>query len=448
MDGFVAQAESGRKGCLDPTDPGVHELRQSRRDGLPHRRATSRTTGPTRSDFVLQDHMFEPDASWSLPAHLFLVSEWSACCTQHDNPASCVERDPRAAGTSWRARRTGRRISTARQATRRSTPGPTSPTCSTSTHVSVGLLRRQRHRARLRERRERSTCAPVAAERRTRRASGTRCRTSTPSRPTTSSATSKTSATSTPRRRHGHAARGVVGRAVGRGQRASAGAGQLRAELRDQPRQRGDAQPRLELDRDLPRVGRLGRLLRPRRAADRRRERLRPARARPSSSARTPSSGYIDHQTLSFDAYDKFIEDDFLGGQRLDPAHRRPTRPATRRPRGREDPRRPRRTTSTSRRRRAHPYVLPVHPKTTLTTTPASSSGPTPSTSATPTPGQRLGPIIDCMNINGVTVPAGATAKELRRLFAQLPAAQQRSVLAACSSLLPPALRQKLQTNG
>ena len=29
--------------------------------------------------------------------------------------------------------------------------------------------------------------------------------------------------------------------------------------------------------------------------------------------------GLIDHQTLSFDAYNKFIEDDFLGGQRLDP---------------------------------------------------------------------------------------------------------------------------------
>ncbi len=29
--------------------------------------------------------------------------------------------------------------------------------------------------------------------------------------------------------------------------------------------------------------------------------------------------GYIDHQTLSFDAYLKFIEDDFMGGQRLDP---------------------------------------------------------------------------------------------------------------------------------
>jgi phospholipase C len=30
-------------------------------------------------------------------------------------------------------------------------------------------------------------------------------------------------------------------------------------------------------------------------------------------------TGYVDHQVLSFDAYLKFIEDDFLGGQRLDP---------------------------------------------------------------------------------------------------------------------------------
>jgi hypothetical protein len=29
--------------------------------------------------------------------------------------------------------------------------------------------------------------------------------------------------------------------------------------------------------------------------------------------------GYIDHQTLSFDAYLKFIEDDFLSSQRLNP---------------------------------------------------------------------------------------------------------------------------------
>ncbi len=31
-------------------------------------------------------------------------------------------------------------------------------------------------------------------------------------------------------------------------------------------------------------------------------------------------SGFVDHQTLSFDAYAKFIEDDFLHGERLDPA--------------------------------------------------------------------------------------------------------------------------------
>jgi len=29
--------------------------------------------------------------------------------------------------------------------------------------------------------------------------------------------------------------------------------------------------------------------------------------------------GFIDHQVLSHDSYNKFIEDDFLGGQRLDP---------------------------------------------------------------------------------------------------------------------------------
>jgi phospholipase C len=34
--------------------------------------------------------MFEPNASWSLPEHLFQISEWSALCTQHDNPASCT----------------------------------------------------------------------------------------------------------------------------------------------------------------------------------------------------------------------------------------------------------------------------------------------------------------------------------------------------------------------
>ena len=37
-------------------------------------------------NFVLQDHLFEPNASWSLPAHLFMMSEWSARCNQPGNP--------------------------------------------------------------------------------------------------------------------------------------------------------------------------------------------------------------------------------------------------------------------------------------------------------------------------------------------------------------------------
>ena len=39
--------------------------------------------------FVLQDHMFQPDSSWSLPSHLFLVSGWSALCSKKGDPMSC-----------------------------------------------------------------------------------------------------------------------------------------------------------------------------------------------------------------------------------------------------------------------------------------------------------------------------------------------------------------------
>ena len=85
--------------------------------------------------------------------------------------------------------------------------------------------------------------------------------------------------------------------------------------------------------------------------------------------------GYVDHQTLSFDAYDKFIEDDFLGGQRLDPATD-----------GRPDPRPDVREDAKvlgnliedfdfSQSPRP-PVVLPVHPTTTLTGTPAPSQLP------------------------------------------------------------------------
>jgi phospholipase C len=89
MDGFIGQAESGRKGCLDPTDPACTNAATPDVMGY-HTENDIPNYWTYAKDFVLQDHMFEPNASWSLPSHLFLVSEWSAYCTLVDNPSSCV----------------------------------------------------------------------------------------------------------------------------------------------------------------------------------------------------------------------------------------------------------------------------------------------------------------------------------------------------------------------
>src|SRR5262245_20457517 len=40
--------------------------------------------------FVLQDGMFAPTDGWTLPAHLFLVSGWSADCEDVSDPMSCI----------------------------------------------------------------------------------------------------------------------------------------------------------------------------------------------------------------------------------------------------------------------------------------------------------------------------------------------------------------------
>ena len=40
--------------------------------------------------FVLQDRMFAPTDGWTLPAHLFLVSGWSAYCYDPADPMSCI----------------------------------------------------------------------------------------------------------------------------------------------------------------------------------------------------------------------------------------------------------------------------------------------------------------------------------------------------------------------
>jgi phospholipase C len=92
MNGFVQQAEAGRqlfcrrhinspRCSLSPRKPdvmGYHDWHE-----IPNYWTYAR-------HFVLQDHMFQADASWSLPGHLYLVSAWSAKCSVRGDPMSCV----------------------------------------------------------------------------------------------------------------------------------------------------------------------------------------------------------------------------------------------------------------------------------------------------------------------------------------------------------------------
>ena len=88
MDGFIGQAQLGKRGCLDNTDPACTNSPTPDVMGY-HTESDIPNYWNYAQTYVLQDDMFEPNASWSLPAHLFLVSEWSADCTQHNNPSSC-----------------------------------------------------------------------------------------------------------------------------------------------------------------------------------------------------------------------------------------------------------------------------------------------------------------------------------------------------------------------
>ncbi|HEX6818143.1 MAG TPA: alkaline phosphatase family protein, partial [Ktedonobacterales bacterium] len=91
MDGFIKTEEGSKKtGCQnDPNAPAC-----SQNNGAPdvmgyHNGADIPNYWAYAQNFVLQDHLFEPNASWSLPAHLFMVSEWSAKCASSD-PMSCT----------------------------------------------------------------------------------------------------------------------------------------------------------------------------------------------------------------------------------------------------------------------------------------------------------------------------------------------------------------------
>ncbi len=89
MDGFVGQAEKGHKGCVQTVDPSCTNSVNTDVMGYKDARDIPNYWAYA-NDFVLQDHMFQPNASWSFPEHLYLVSEWSAKCSQAADPMSCI----------------------------------------------------------------------------------------------------------------------------------------------------------------------------------------------------------------------------------------------------------------------------------------------------------------------------------------------------------------------
>jgi phospholipase C len=92
MDGFVQRFLIAQQSCKNPVDPACANSAQP--DVMGYHDAREIPNYWTYAhDFTLQDHMFEPNASWSLPDHLFMVSEWSAVCATADQPSSCKNND-------------------------------------------------------------------------------------------------------------------------------------------------------------------------------------------------------------------------------------------------------------------------------------------------------------------------------------------------------------------
>ena len=251
MDGFVGQAEQGR-GCTG-TNPGCSPCTAASQskciDVMGYHDAREIPNYWTyASDYVLQDHMFEPNASWSLPQHLYQVSEWSAFCTNPNDASSCknalqspnspglpLSQTPLYAwtdmtyllhkfGVSW-----GYYVF---KGTEPDCRNDSAVTCSAGARRAPGLP-----------------------------ASGTRCPTSPTSSRMASSATSRRLSNFFTAAKSGHAPGGVLDRPQREGLRAPASAGQRRSDVRDWPGQRDHAKPRLEQHRDLSLLGRLGRLL-------------------------------------------------------------------------------------------------------------------------------------------------------------------------------------------
>ena len=81
MDGFLSEAENAGY-CKTPDRATCDVMGYHTGSDIPNYWSYAK-------HFVLQDRMFEPVASWTVPSHLYLVSNWSALCRQPENPMSC-----------------------------------------------------------------------------------------------------------------------------------------------------------------------------------------------------------------------------------------------------------------------------------------------------------------------------------------------------------------------
>jgi phospholipase C len=88
MNGFIAQRNKATSRCKTPNDPACSIGTTPDVMGY-HTAAEIPNYWTYAKNFALADHMFEPVKSWSLPDHLYMVSAWSAKCTT-PQPASCT----------------------------------------------------------------------------------------------------------------------------------------------------------------------------------------------------------------------------------------------------------------------------------------------------------------------------------------------------------------------
>ena len=88
MNGFIRQRDAAQAHCNNLNDPACTSAGPPDVMGY-HTAAEIPNYWSYAKDFVLDDHMFEPVKSWSLPDHLYMVSAWSARCRTR-SPMSCV----------------------------------------------------------------------------------------------------------------------------------------------------------------------------------------------------------------------------------------------------------------------------------------------------------------------------------------------------------------------